>query len=188
MCVSVFAHPVLSVSFSPHNCSPPDSSVHEIFQETALVWVAIPSSRGSSWPMDQTYMFCVSYISGRFLWGSSVLYLVHCHEYKYIVKWLCLHEYSSGPVFPWKNSLLYNAVCISTPLHRSTFQISLYCVLIYTLLRFTEMKEMKKGWKDCCHQITGWIWGLFQVINYLPDKFEEFNFGKQILDFRRQFS
>ena len=32
------------------NCSLPGSSVHGIFQARILEWVAMPSSRGSSWP------------------------------------------------------------------------------------------------------------------------------------------
>ena len=32
------------------DCSPPGSSVHGIFQERQLEWVAISYSRGSSWP------------------------------------------------------------------------------------------------------------------------------------------
>ena len=32
------------------DCSPSDSSVHGIFQARILKWVAIPFSRGSSWP------------------------------------------------------------------------------------------------------------------------------------------
>ena len=43
----------------PMDCSPPGSSVHEIFQARILEWVAMPSSR-SSWPGDQT---CISFIS-----------------------------------------------------------------------------------------------------------------------------
>ena len=38
--------------------SPPGSSVHGILQARILEWVAMPSSRGSSWPRDQT---CISY-------------------------------------------------------------------------------------------------------------------------------
>ena len=34
----------------PMDCSPPGSSVHGIFQERILEWVAMPSSRGSSQP------------------------------------------------------------------------------------------------------------------------------------------
>ena len=42
------------------DCSPPSSSVHGILQARILEWVAMTSSRGSSWPRDQT---CASYIS-----------------------------------------------------------------------------------------------------------------------------
>ena len=38
----------------PMACSPPGSSVHEIFQARILGWVAISSSRGSSQPTDRT--------------------------------------------------------------------------------------------------------------------------------------
>ena len=44
----------------PTDCSPPGSSVCGIPQARMLEWVAIPFSRGSSWPRDWT---CVSYIS-----------------------------------------------------------------------------------------------------------------------------
>ena len=42
-----------------HTCSLRGSSVHEIFQVRILEWVAISSSRGSSWPKDGTHVFCV---------------------------------------------------------------------------------------------------------------------------------
>ena len=38
---------------TPWTVSPPDSSVREILQARILEWVAMPSSRGSSWPKDQ---------------------------------------------------------------------------------------------------------------------------------------
>ena len=50
---------VLSGSLWPH-CSPSGYSVHWILQARILEWVAVPSSRGSSPPMDQTH---VSYVS-----------------------------------------------------------------------------------------------------------------------------
>ena len=37
----------------PMNCSPPDSSVHEILHARILEWVATPFYRGSSQPRDQ---------------------------------------------------------------------------------------------------------------------------------------
>ena len=36
----------------PMDCSPPGSSVHGILQARILEWVAMPSSRGSSWLRD----------------------------------------------------------------------------------------------------------------------------------------
>ena len=53
---------------SKHWCLP-GSSVHGILQTRVLEWVAIPFSRGSSWPRDRTW---VSYTAGRFftLWAS----------------------------------------------------------------------------------------------------------------------
>ena len=39
---------------NPVDYSPPGSSVHGIFQARILEWVAIPFSKGSSWPRDQT--------------------------------------------------------------------------------------------------------------------------------------
>ena len=47
----------------PMDCSPPGSSVHGIFLARILEWVAISSSRGSSWFRDQTL---ISYIAGTF--------------------------------------------------------------------------------------------------------------------------
>ena len=38
----------------PMECSPPASSVCGILQARILEWVAIPFSKGSSWPRDQT--------------------------------------------------------------------------------------------------------------------------------------
>ena len=41
---------------APMDCSLPGSSVHGIFQERTLEWVAMPSSRGSSWPRDLLFL------------------------------------------------------------------------------------------------------------------------------------
>ena len=43
----------------PMDCSPPGSSVHGIFQAWILEWVAVSFSRGSSWPRDRTWVFCI---------------------------------------------------------------------------------------------------------------------------------
>ena len=52
----------------PVDCSPPGSSVQGILQSGRLEWVAMPSSRGSSRPRDQSQVSYVSYI------GRHVLY------------------------------------------------------------------------------------------------------------------
>ena len=43
----------------PMDHSPPVSTVHEILQASILEWVAIPFSRGSSQPRDQTPVSCL---------------------------------------------------------------------------------------------------------------------------------
>ena len=52
------------MSLWPQGYSPPGSSVHGTFQARILESVVTPFSRGSSWPMDQTQVSC---ITGRFL-------------------------------------------------------------------------------------------------------------------------
>ena len=51
------------------NCSQPGSCVHGILQARILEWVAIPFSRGSSWPRDGPLVSC---IAGRLftVWGT----------------------------------------------------------------------------------------------------------------------
>ena len=49
----------------PMDYSPPGSSIHGILQARILEWVAIPFSRGSSQPKDQTRVSC---IIGRFFY------------------------------------------------------------------------------------------------------------------------
>ena len=64
------------------NCSLPGSSVHGILQARILEWVAMPFSKGSSWPRNQT---AVSLIAGRFfaIWaikGSAYAWLLPPHR------------------------------------------------------------------------------------------------------------
>ena len=47
----------------PLDYSPSGYSVHGIFQARIQQWVAISSSRGSSWPRDWTHISCVSCVS-----------------------------------------------------------------------------------------------------------------------------
>ena len=54
--------------YNPMDCSPAGFSVHGILQARILMWVAMPSSRESSQPRDQT---CTSYVSCI---GRQILY------------------------------------------------------------------------------------------------------------------
>ena len=66
LCAQSFSH-VWTTLCNPMDCSPPGSSVHGILQ-AILEWVAIPFSRGSSWPRDW-----VSDIAGRFFNISATM-------------------------------------------------------------------------------------------------------------------
>ena len=44
----------------PMDYNLPGSSVHGILQARILEWVAISSSRGSSWPRDRTWVSCIA--------------------------------------------------------------------------------------------------------------------------------
>ena len=65
-------------SCNPMDYCPPGSSVHGILQARILEWVAIPFSRGSSWPRDRTW---ISHIAGRLftLWATRKALLKTYH-------------------------------------------------------------------------------------------------------------
>ena len=68
MCVHVSLSRI-KLYVTPMYSSPPGSSVHVILLARILEWVAIPFSRGSSWPRDETQASC---IEGRFfnVWAT----------------------------------------------------------------------------------------------------------------------
>ena len=66
----------------PMGHSLPCSAIHWILQARILEWVAVPSSRGSSWPGDRTYHSCIwaSALAGRLFTTSTTweaLFLEH---------------------------------------------------------------------------------------------------------------
>ena len=65
VCAHLLAQLCLTLC-DPIDCSPPDSSIHGIFQARILEWVAISFSRGSSQPRDQTCVPSVSCTAGEF--------------------------------------------------------------------------------------------------------------------------
>ena len=65
----------------PMDCSPPGSSVHGILQVRRLEWVAIPFSRGFSWPKDWTW---VLHSAGRLFtdWATREDLFIYSFIYK----------------------------------------------------------------------------------------------------------
>ena len=63
MCVCVLVAQSCSTLCDPTDCGPPGFSVYGILQARMLEWIAIPFSRGTSQPRDQTLVSC---IAGRF--------------------------------------------------------------------------------------------------------------------------
>ena len=82
----------------PMDCSLPGFSVHGILHVRILEWVAIPFSRGSSWPRDQTWVSC---IAGKFftIWatGEAQITLENSHQ-----DWTPL-EFISFPPLPLRS-------------------------------------------------------------------------------------
>ena len=85
------------------DCSPPDSSVHGILQARILEWIAIPFSRGSSWPRDWTQVFCTA---GKFftIWAAGscgCLYSVVSDSFATL--WTVAHQVLCPWGFPGKD-------------------------------------------------------------------------------------
>ena len=59
---------VVSNLCDPMDYSLPGSSVHGILPAGILEWVAMPSSKGSSWPRDQTHLSQVPCTSRQVLY------------------------------------------------------------------------------------------------------------------------
>ena len=58
--LSAFRSQLCPTLCDPMGCGLPGSSVQGILQAGILEWVAISSSRGSSWPRDQTRVSCIA--------------------------------------------------------------------------------------------------------------------------------
>ena len=61
VCVTLVSyHLVIPTLCDTRDRSPPGSSVHGILQVRIPEWVAVPFSRGSSWPSEWTRVFCIA--------------------------------------------------------------------------------------------------------------------------------
>ena len=90
------------------DCNPPSSSVHGIVQARILEWVAISSSKGSSWHSDQRHISCI----GRrilYQWATREVLL---HVNRIWCKW---RRWMSG-IRPWK-TVAFTLSHSSVPAH-----------------------------------------------------------------------
>ena len=78
------------------DCSPPGSFIHRVFQARVLEWVAMPFSRGSSWPRNWIRVSC---IAGRFFTIWATREVLHQH-------WTTELPGTSLPIVLWSFSLL----------------------------------------------------------------------------------
>ena len=75
----------------PMDCSPPGSSVNGILQAKILEWVAIPFSRGPSWPRNWTWKWqpTLVLLPRKFhAWRSLVGYSPWGHKESDMTEWL----------------------------------------------------------------------------------------------------
>ena len=120
MCVHAKSLEAFPSLCDPMDCSPPGSSVHEILQARILEWVAMPSSRGSSWSRDWICNFYVTCI-GRWVLPlvppgkiqDTVVYMQHELVFIPLTKnrfWLGVNLSRNCKKFPWNFSEIYEWV------------------------------------------------------------------------------
>ena len=88
----------------PMDCSLPGPFVHWVLQERIREWVAIPFSRGYSWPRDWTWVSC---IAGRFftVWVTRAYWLLFYYNCRLIsteTSWPARSKIWSIWSFTWK--------------------------------------------------------------------------------------
>ena len=78
----------MSNSCDPVDSSPLGFSVHGIFQARILEWVAISSSRGSFWPRNWIYVFCIDrWILYHWVtWEAQFLFLWYFMSYPFLTR------------------------------------------------------------------------------------------------------
>ena len=147
---------VMSDSFDSMDGSPPGVSVHRIFQERILEWVAIPFSKAFSQPRNRTW---VTYIASRFftIWAARE----DPGELNSYVKW-SLSNFSLIPFFilsMWETILTIVAVllwflsCFNTSpnLENSAVATGLEKVSFHSNPKERQCQRMLKLPHNCTH-------------------------------------
>ena len=107
--------------FGPLACIPTGSSLHGIFQARILEWVAMPSSRATSWPRNRTCVSWGSCFAGRFFTTEPPVYTIELKEKKIL-----------GEVDPRTSHPCFSRIkCIYT--------LSLHCLAILSVIPHTVL-------------------------------------------------
>ena len=100
------------------DCSPPDSSVHGIFQARVLEWIAISFSRGSSQPRNRTRVSCSVSPGNEIKWYWVFwIYLSGGNRIPPFMVWIFRH--GCWNIFPY---LLFSSVLL--PLQANLYKLS----------------------------------------------------------------
>ena len=86
-CVRTQSHQSHLTLCDPMDCSPPGSSVQGILQARILERVAMPSSRESTRPRNQTHISCVSCIAGEFFTHWATYFWIIKHKQGWCSRW-----------------------------------------------------------------------------------------------------
>ena len=110
-------------------------AVHGIPQARILERIAIPFSKGSSWPRDQAQVSCVSWIAGRFF-TAEPLGMPAPH----------LHEGRSAAMFDWMKSNYFSSHTYFLPMSSTMRNMT----LLRVILLFRIISDYSS--KPCFHQ------------------------------------
>ena len=146
------------------DCSLPGSSVHGISQAWRLEWVAIPSSRESSWPRDWTHVSCVAWI------GRWILYYCASWETLYWFYFDLRNGVGLQPFWYFKllttwHQLIYWIMSLLLTNLKCHFDLKLFLYLVRSLYILSNLVQ--------------WSMYLFLIIN-------NFNYWSPTTYFNRQ--
>ena len=135
---------------NPLDYNPPGSSVHGISQASILEWVAISSSRGSSWPKDQTL---VSYIVGRFCTiepSEKSKLTANTQKLPNFSFWKCIINFQfAGPMSWWSKPGWSKSNQVSaTLLHESLFKSASGASVVFSFPLGANKQENRKWRKE----------------------------------------
>ena len=133
----------------PMDCSPSDSSVPGILQARILEWVAMPSSRGYSWPGDQTHV---------------CLRLLYCRHLLYPLSYLGILSVKLGGRFSITSDFL-----LSMPTWKAISDLSCWLLLCTKLMNFKKWSQKLHTFSDPqpIHRLYGsMIYGIWYIYIY----------------------